>query len=231
MSEDLVAPRLEVDWPVGPELVDLDARQGVYAWVAFKLVSADWYVDRLEALLELVPQAEHQVGVEMALDGVLSSLCSAVDAACAGVIEAAEARLSKPKATPKHQYGPQLAAQLLRECGRKRTPAALDAARRGGSTNSPEGWFAQLGRIRNTVVHRSALGRTHYVGGHLDGGVHMDIPGLGAKDPVVYLRGARVKVVRLSEQLLKEVTWLAPGQVVGQPSRSVTVTPETARAS
>ncbi len=90
MSEDPTGQSLPIDWPVGPQFVELDPREGVYAWVAFKLMSADWYLDRLEQLVAVLPRVEHQVGVEMALDGVLASLCSAVDAACAGVIDAAE---------------------------------------------------------------------------------------------------------------------------------------------
>jgi len=222
---------LRVEWPVGPEFGDLDSRKGVYAWVKFKLDSADWYLGRLEQVLAVVPRALHQVGIEMALDGILESLCSAVDAACAAVINAAEARGHTKPPTPEFGYKPELAVKRLREHGRTRAPAALESARNGFKSSSPTGWFAQLGRLRNRAVHHTALTRTYFSGGPLNGEFHVEVPGLGLMDPLLYLRDVKLKTQRLTDQLLKEVSWLAPGQAIGQPSLSGVVQPQTAAVS
>ena len=224
--------RLRVEWPVGPAVDDLDPRKGVYGWVNFKLESADWYLDRLEEVLNVAARFQHPLGAEMALDGVLGSLCSAVDAACAGVIEAAEMRRPpKGKATPSHRYSPNLAILRLREHGRKRTPTRLEQARDVDDQAVPVGWLAQLSRLRNKVVHQTALSRTHFVGGPHDGEVHIDVPGLGPRDALSYLRGARERVGRLCEQLLSEVAWLAPGSAIGQSSLGVNVQVQAAIAA
>jgi hypothetical protein len=158
MPTKRVPATLRVDWPVRPELSALDAREGVYAWARFKLWTADWYLERFDQLLDIVPRVQRQVGIEMAIDGILESLCSAVDAACAAVIGAAEVRRPPKKLTLEHRYTPELAVRRLREQGRRRAPKALEEARAGHNSSNPSGWFGQLGHLRNTVVHHSALG-------------------------------------------------------------------------
>ncbi len=135
MVKSKVAP-VRVKWPVEPQLVDLDSRGGSYAWVAFKLDSADWYLARLEELFNVVPRVEHQVGIERALDGVLESLCSAVDAACAAVIIAAEVKLGTKRPTPEHLYKPEKAVERLRQTGKASCgPTRKSTGRRGWKSN------------------------------------------------------------------------------------------------
>src|SRR5674476_910114 len=76
-------------WPAGPTYAEWVGAEGSGAWVLYKLRSSSWYIDRLDEVGKLLGFGRH-VGVEMALDGALGSLCGAFDAAVGGIIGAVE---------------------------------------------------------------------------------------------------------------------------------------------
>ena len=77
----------------------------------------------------------------------------------------------------------------------------------------PTGWLAQMSYLRNTVAHRSALTRTHYVGGEHHGQTHLDIPGLETQEPIAYLRYVRSMAEALTTTLLGAATGRRPEHV------------------
>jgi len=93
----------------------------IRAWVRYKLRSAEWYIQALELVGEEVG-FDRYVGVEMALDGALASLCGAFDAAVGGLIHASEEYQSKQGMTQRrtsinrvapHKYNWPCVASLL----------------------------------------------------------------------------------------------------------------------
>jgi hypothetical protein len=225
---------MRVEWPVGPQIWEQGQPEGLRAWVLYKLASADWYIGRLKTLSKRLGRLEHQVGVEMALDGALQSLCSAIDAACGGVIQAAEAAAAKGrpiKNLPPPQSVKRAEAEL-RKARRTRAVKALGKAMARRKDEEPNGWLAQLRWLRNRAVHQTTLVRVRYGGGAFDGEVHVKVPGLGYREPLTYLADVRGKVEALATLLLAEVDRLTPaGQVIGGREDDVLLTVSVAATS
>ena len=98
----------------------------------------------------------------MALDGCLSNLTGAVDAALARLIVTLERRLSTPP-LQEHQYdlakANKLVAQLVTQGGAAPSVGALRNARAGEKAAVPTGWLAQARRLRNGTTHHTTLAR------------------------------------------------------------------------
>lgn len=202
-------------WPIGPHLSDFADGAPRRGWVNYKLAAADWYIDTLEAVVRQVGFDRH-MGVEMALDGILASLCGAFDAASAAVIQASEAYLqSKP--TEPHQYGPALVRRRLN--GLKSEGMGGDVAgtlKRLTSALQREpaamGWLMELQRLRNQPMHEITASR------------HFDPDATGAADcllavngrteePLAYFRASREAIQSLAEELLDIADRVAPNGI------------------
>lgn len=206
---------LAVGWPVS-HYTDWIGNPGQFQWMAFKLKSGAFYIDILEAL-----GAEHGfdrlTGVEMALDGALSALSGAYDAAVAELIESIERHCAQDDAVlpwmpiPEHEYGwiacdgilknfreHPVVGQRVKDL-RRTVRAALK--RSAGA----RGWLTELRDLRNRSTHRTTLKRNQavFVGSGPTRHEWSIIVGDGqAEDPVRYLRRAMSMVVELTSEIV-----------------------------
>ena len=233
---------LLVQWPIGPDYDDWVGEGGagaddVGAWVAFKLKSATFHIDTLEAVGE-TGGFSRLAGIEMALDSSLAALCGAFDASVAGIIRSAERYFAQGgqsnmpwRPIPAHKY-------TWAQCKAPVLEYLLD-----GSLNydisgmiddvdlalekrdmHPLGWLTELQRLRNRTVHQQSLARhidaqvggtantvayTLTVGRHVDGNGEVVNPGR-PEHPVTYLRDVHVRLTDLTEKTVGLVRHICP---------------------
>lgn len=212
-------PTLQRRWPVGQFYGTLTTTdQNNRAWVEYKLIAAEWYLDTLTALENRTGELSRLVGEEMALDGVLVGLSSAFDAAVAGLITAIETSRGTPGALPPHRYdwpnAKQLAAgppAILLTCMR-----TVDAALVGANQATPTGWLARLRRLRNRAAHQNTIVRHYFrtiaVGApvRVQQPSQIDVPGLGGQDPIPYLRAQLNATRSVCATILKDSDTINP---------------------
>ena len=220
---------LRIEWPVGPTYDEwVGEPQGTpQAWTRYKLRSAAWFIDVLD---QVGSQRgfERLVGVEMALDGAISGLSSAFDAAVAGLIVACEERLDRhaqangidpPKTEDPWHYGWKILAPLLvdaRVTGRNSSTATTCAVLRHDidvavAATAPAGWLGTFRKLRNRATHQDTLARhiDVHVGTEQRTTWQLSVDGQGV-DPVVYLRTTRTRVEQLTGDMLRVASLLAP---------------------
>jgi hypothetical protein len=241
MADDV----LLVQWPVGPDYDDWVGAGGAGAddagaWVAFKLKSATFHIDTLEAVGEAAGFAR-LVGIEMALDCSLASLCGAFDASVAGIIRAAELYFAQAGTSnipwppiPVHRYSWRNCRRAVLEClldeGLDYDILSMieevDLALENRDTH-PLGWLIELQRLRNCTVHQQSLSRhiDVQVGGTASSVVYEltigeRVDGTGAvirpgrpEHPVSYLRGVHARVHDLTEKMVGLVRHICPNGV------------------
>lgn len=203
-AADLAGP----PWPLGPHYLRWVEGKGVDAWARFKLRSADWYLDALDVAAQEVG-LDRFVGVEMAIDGVLSSLCAGVDAAGHALLDEVE-RLVGPSALRARRHLGEdwtLFVDLAEEAGiglgsTRAVRLAVDGDDEAG------GWLTELQRLRALAVRRNVLVRRPNVDGAARSRL-LDVPELGQRPVVHYLRKARRRANGLVEALLADVEGLA----------------------
>jgi hypothetical protein len=211
-----VPKSVAVTWPVGPHYLRWVEGKGVHAWARYKLKSANWYRAVLAVAVQEAGDLDRYVGIQMALDGVLTSLCAAVDAAGWGLFAAVELIASAPEggvAEDDDEADVPGDWESVFDLARDRqvalaSEAAVIAALEGSGSRSPAGWLAQLRQLRDQAVQHNVLVRRLNVGEELPGRV-VDVPGLGPKGPVEYLKSARTEAHELVEALLADIDGLA----------------------
>jgi hypothetical protein len=195
-------------WPVGPHYVRWVDGKGVHAWARFKVKSADWYIRTLEITAREAGDVDRYVGIEMALDGALSSLCGAVDAAGWGLLELVETLEVRDDLGDHSQIGGDWRGvfTLARASGIVLSSefAALDALKGSGS-NDPTGWLAQLRLLRDAAVRHNELVRQFDVDGKQSGRL-IDVPGRGPSPTIEYLKAMRKRTNGLVELILADIT-------------------------
>lgn len=236
-------------WPGGPRYEEWVGAGGWRGWVLFKLMSADWYVDRLEEVGGALG-FDRYIGVEMAMDAALGSINGAFDATVAAVIEASqlfEEQAARdtgeqaPKSIPQHLFSWKDARRKLEATARLNINVeplleAVDAALLAESVDAesheviPMGWLQQLRRLRNRTVHQGTLARSIDV---VIGEPNPQLTSWGitvggrGEDPVDYIRTARRAVELLLNPMLEVCDLLAP---LGIPmAQAVFMDPPTAR--
>jgi hypothetical protein len=209
-------------WPDGPLYAEWVGANRWRGWMLYKLKSADWYIDRLEDVGERLG-FDRYVGVEMALDGALTALVGAFDAAVGAVIQAAEL-FEKQHATdcgmtprepmPARRYDWKHArSRLLVEAAqvgvesaefRRSVDLALDRDKRG--------WLVALRDLRNDAIHNDTLAR--HIDVHVGSGPQQTVWGISVngqgEDPVQYLRTRRRLVELIVLPMLEACDRLAP---------------------
>ena len=136
---------VKVKWPVGPHYTKWVKGNSAHAWVHYKLKSADWYLATLVKTSKQVGRMDRNAGVEMAIDGALTGLCSAFDAALSLLIRALETANGIDSAERSAAERPIWArAEIL--AGSAALKLSSDnpvvAALSGGDTAAPDGWLA-----------------------------------------------------------------------------------------
>ncbi|SEI96407.1 hypothetical protein SAMN04487917_103148 [Arthrobacter sp. yr096] len=213
-QEDFFRP-----WPLGPHYGELADGAGPRAWVNYKLHSADWYIETLEAAIAKVGFDRH-VGIEMALDGALTSLCAGYDASSAALIGVAERYLQVEEPTPLWEYKPSLLIQLLGRLSQQGLTGDLIGTRSRIKAalvrkETSKGWLTMLQDLRNRPMHNDTLPR-HFdavVGSPTASALNV---GGTPTEPVSYLREAYRDVSNLSGELLDIVDKLAPNGMITQ---------------
>lgn len=215
-SFDKVPKFIAVKWPLGPRYDSGRSNESDTSnWVAFKLNSANWYIDRLREVPDAIGAASFDslVGVEMALDGALSSLSSAADCAMGAVIRIFRMRLGlKVLEDRKNTWA--ICQQSLENFTKANSDPPVqdvleslrDALRVDG--DDPIGFLAILQRLRNRTVHQNSLARNRHIGlgdSRSDVLFQLAIPGPDGghtEDPVLYLGRAHAEVRTLCESLI-----------------------------
>ncbi len=207
-----VAGRADVagpSWPLGPHYLRWVEGKGADAWARFKLRSADWYLEALE-FAEREVGLDRFVGVEMAIDGVLSSLCAGVDAAAQALLEEVE-RFAGPSPLRTHRPAADdwtVLVALAEGAGIELASARPVVLAVRGSEDETEGWLTQLQRLRTLAVRRNVLVRRPNVDGAARSRL-LEVPGLGQRPVVRYLHATRRRADGLVEALLADVDSLA----------------------
>lgn len=237
---------LMIEWPVWPTYDKwVGEDQGTpQAWTRYKLRSATWFIDVLEQIGS-DHDFERLVGVEMALDGAITSLSSSFDAAVAGLIVACEHRLvaqarahgiPPPEPSDPWTYHWKAAVGHLLDkrvtggvSGTVAACAGLSRNVEAALANGPQiGWLETFRRLRNRATHQDTLARhiDVHVGGTQDRTAwQLTVSGQGV-DPVAYLRGIHGRLQSLTDLILQIAELLAPNGMTTTPaadSHSATV--------
>jgi hypothetical protein len=205
-----VPDSVALTWPVGPHYLRWVDGKGVHAWARYKIKSANWYRAALVIAVEEAGDLDRYVGVQMALDGALGSLCAAVDAAGWGLLEAVERvgrvadsdRASHERGNWESAFELARGATVALSC-----ESVVVEALAGSGSLSPEGWLAQLRMVRDQAVRHNVLMRRFSVDQSRPGRF-IEVPGLGQRRPVEYLKSVRKQVGVLVELLLDDIDML-----------------------
>jgi hypothetical protein len=197
-------------FPAGPRYTELLDSDPQVAWVRYKIWAADWYTARLGELGTRFGSCDRQVGIEMAIDGALGSLCGAFDASVALLNVAAERSLNVTEADriPSHRYGWESFKGRVADTRVGRLPGMADlidnvsAALEGQNDAAPTGWLVVLRRLRNRATHQTSLPRTWTTDDHGGGDTVVGITGIPNLNPFEYLKDTCNRVSDLTEQML-----------------------------
>lgn len=206
--------------------------------MAFKLKSANFYIDILETIGK-EDGFSRLAGIEMALDRALAALRGAFDASVAGVTRSTVDHFRQGQRgaplpwteVPEHLYKWRHCTEVIRYL----QPQVARVWRRGshergGWRTSCEGrrslgWLVELQDLRNRTVHQQSIARhigalagssepadwALIVGGRTnkDGSKHPERP----EGPVHYLRAARQRVTNLTAQLVDLAEYVCPNGI------------------
>lgn len=213
----------EVRWPAGPHYFDLTESDGGVAWVRYRIWSADWHTRTLKELGGPHGSFDREVGIEMALDGALNNLSSAFDAGVALLVRAVEnARdVDVDDRLPVFRYTWERCRDMLRKADIAndevwRLILDVDSAIDGETLPEPNGWLAQLRRLRSRAAHQESLAR-HYAADGASNVTGLSIRGQST-DAFTYLAALCDQVHALTEQMIRVAI------SIGAPETSTTWT-------
>ena len=201
-----VRKSVRLKWPVGPLYFRRAGGKNPHAWAGLKMRSADWYLDALATTMREAGDLERYVGIEMALDGALASMCAAVDAAGSGLADkfirtarlpTAENETSTARWRSVYSFASAVGVTLPSEY-------AVSEAFAGFASSEPTGWFSQLAALRDRAVRHNVLVRRTSIGGDFRGRF-LDVPGVGPREPIEYLESMREKVNQIVELLVADI--------------------------
>lgn len=222
MNDATTPENVPVSWPLGPLYYELPGADGSDArsWVNYKLSAAHWYIRTLQQLIDEAG-FERYVGVEMALDGALSSLNGAFDAAVGGLIRAAEMYLLKdeidPVFTRPHEFKDWVFVKRMAELDSQKldidvagvAAKVASALEIGPDRDNPTGWLQQFRRLRNTPMHQTTAPRHIEVVVGTDAVTSLFVAG-NAQAPVEYLTETKQKVLALTGPILGIIDHIIP---------------------
>lgn len=197
-------------FPAGPPYSELLASDSDMAWIRYKVWAADWYTETLGDLGARFGGYDRRVGIEMAIDGALSSICGAFDASIALLIIAAERRLNTSEAncTKPHRYDWRRFEQLIADTVVEALPGMSDmtdevnAALGGQYDDIPTGWLAIIRRLRNRITHQTSLPRTWAFDPRSTSDTVVGITSITDLDPFEYLKTSCNQISDLTERMI-----------------------------
>lgn len=187
-------------WPATHDASRSAKPKGLRAWAHAKLDAAAWYVETLQALETACVPAD-ALGVEMAVDGAISSLCSAFETMICSLTRAIErvADVSKDSRTPLHlaSWSKLAAASKVFDIDLA-SRSSISSALVGEHSDSPEGWMAQLLVLRRELTLRDLISSGD---GLTPPRLLLEVPGRGEVPLVRYL----IETFELCEELLEQI--------------------------
>jgi hypothetical protein len=202
-------------WPAGPGYDRPIKAKKLKAWAKYKMEAADWYLDTLLAMSLQEGRLARVLGVEMAVEGVIQSLCSAFEVMICALTEAIEKAAGVPAdhRTPRHlvSWSRLAAAAKVFDIDLAST-LSISSALLGERSENPEGPLAQLLVLRRNAAVQDLLVETASTNG-ADDELCIDVPGRGPLPLVNYLFEARNLVGELLETILHDVADAKAGRL------------------
>lgn len=196
-------------WPRGQHILQPSEealRQALATdpWVDLKLRAGRWYLSVVATFARELggDQLERYAGVEMAMDGCMSNLSGAIDAALFRLVRAFEA-LHEQARVPDRAADIRRARKLVAVGGSADSLDRLEEAT-GREQGEPTGWLSQLRDARNRSTHQASLSR-HYTRGGGPGTVLVVVPGVPQPvEPLAWLSACLREAVDLAGGLLSD---------------------------
>jgi len=214
------APNGEADtsailWPAGPGFDRPVKAKKLKAWAKYKMEAADWYLDTLLAMSLQQGRLERVLGVEMAVEGVIQSLCSAFEVMICALTQSIEKAAGVPTdhRTPRHlvSWSRLAAAAKVFDIDLAST-LSISSALLGEHSENPEGPLAQLFVLRRHAAVQDLLVEAPSPDGG-DDELLIEVPGRGPLPLVDYLFEARNLVGELLETILHDVADAKAGRL------------------
>jgi hypothetical protein len=192
-----------VAWPSGPGFESPLKTKKLRARSRAKFAAAGWYVGTLRKLSWSDEPLSHTLGVEMAVDGVVQSLCAAFESELCALTKAIErvAEIPEDRRTPLHlvTWSKLAAATTVFDIDLASALSISDALV-GEHSEEPHGWLAQLLLLRKRLALQDFLVDEDDEGQHTSR-LRINVPGRGALPLVEYLS----EVHDLTEELLETI--------------------------
>ena len=179
--------KTSIAWPTTRDASPAEKPKGLRSWARAKLESAAWYIETLQKIESDDVGSAASLGVEMAVDGAVSSLCAAFEAMICSLTRAIErvADIPKDSRTPLHlaSWSKLAAASKVFDIDLASNRAVSNALV-GEHSDEPAGWMAQLLVLRRELALHDLISN----GGHANAGrLLLDVPKRGEVPLVGYL--------------------------------------------
>jgi hypothetical protein len=214
-SEDHDGDPLSIRWPVGPGYEKPIKVKKPRAWAKYKMDAADWYLDSLLAISLQSGHLERALGVEMAVEGVIQSLCGAFEAMICALSSSIErlVGIDSDHQTPKHlvTWSRLAAAAKVFDIDLAST-LSISSALLGEHSENPDGCLAQLFLLRRRLAVQDLLvdQRAHESN---EVELRIDVPGRGPLPILDYLFESRSLVEELLETISHDVADAKAGRL------------------
>jgi hypothetical protein len=203
----------QILWPEGSTGTKKIKSKKPKSRAKFKSAAARWYLEVLRGIEAREGYLARTVEVEMAVDGVVQSICGAVDAAVYALTVGVERILDIPedRFTPASRANWSKLSAVARFFEVELASAlSLSIALAGEHADRPEGWLAQL----RLLVQRSA-GEDVLVPGMGDQrSLELDVPGAGVQPTVAFLSRVYDQSEELLETIFHDLDDLRSGRIV-----------------
>ncbi len=200
-------------WPTGPGFDRPIKTKKLKAWAKYKMEAADWYLDTLLAMSIQGGRVDRVLGVEMAVEGVIQSLCSAFEVTICALTQSIEKVAGVPAdhRTPRHLVSwSRLAAAAKVFNIDLASTLSVSAALIGEHSESPEGPLAQLFTLRSRAAVQDLLVD---VTDDAAADVRIDVPARGPLPLVDYLFEARNLLGELLDTILHDIADAKAGRL------------------
>jgi len=200
-------------WPTGPGFNRPIKTKKLKAWAKYKMEAADWYLDALLAMSLQDGRVDRVLGVEMAVEGVIQSLCSAFEVMICALTQSIEKAAGVPAdhRTPRHLVSwSRLAATAKVFDIDLASTLSVSAALLGEHSEQPEGPLAQLFILRSRAAVQDLLVDD---ADDANADLRIDVPGRGPLPLVDYLFEGRNLVGELLETILHDIADAKAGRL------------------
>lgn len=205
---------VNVTWPAGPDYAKKIKVKKIKAWARYKLASADWYLNTLQVLGN-GGELKRVLGVEMAVDGIVASLCAAFEASVFALTNAVEraAKIPDDRRTPVHLASwSNLAAEAKYLEIDLASSLSISASLIGEHSVAPQGWLAQLLVLRQRSARQDLL-VDHRNNKTQTSELCIDVPGVGPRPLMGYLLETRDLIDEILETVMHDIAEAKDGRL------------------